>query len=553
MSDADGAGSPAEGGIQVSVVVPVYNPRQYLDATVESLLAQTIAPEAVELIFVDDVSTDGSGAKLDQLAERHQQVRVIHREVNSGWSGTPRNDGINAARGEYVQFMDQDDLLGREALERLYARARLVDADIVIGRSEGFGRKVAVDLFTRDRLLATLEDSPIIESLTPHKMFRRAFLNEHGLRFPEGRRRLEDHPFVTRAYFLAERISVLGDYVCYFHVARDDKGNAAFERLDPEGYFGNMRDALDVVDEFTTPGPFRDAMMRRWLNSGIVRRARGRSILGPSPEYRHQLVSAMHRLVVERIPEGADAGLLPVPRVAAASLRAGDEERLVALAQWEVSVKMSAVATRLEWVEGGLHLTVTCRYGVGAAPRGSERPTFLVRDLGDGRHRLDVPRELLPEGHDESLLEWDGAVAGAYIIVRSRNHIDRARHPASVSLRRVPVPGHPDTWTPEVVVELTFDPGARTTDTAFPDGPLDLYTEVRFAGLSRTPRLAAGRLKLRAAAQSPPPHVLRPYRTEQGNLSVMLNRPVPHPSLPQRARGRARRLVRSLPRLGTRG
>jgi hypothetical protein len=70
---------------------------------------------------------------------------------------------------------------------------------------------------------------------------------------------------------------------------------------------------------------------------------------------------------------------------------------------------------------------------------------------------------------------------------------------------------------------------------------------VRFGGLSRTPRLAAGRLKLRAATQSAPPHVLRPYRTEQGNLSVMLNRPVPHPSMRQRARGRARRLVRALP------
>ncbi len=545
MSDAQAAGSPDAGGVKVSVVVPVYNPRQYLDATVESLLAQTMAPESLELIFVDDVSTDGSGDKLDRLAEQHPQIRVIHREENSGWSGTPRNDGIDAARGEYIQFMDQDDLLGREALERLYARARLVDADIVIGRSEGFGRKVAVDLFTRDRMLVTLADSLIIESLTPHKMFRRAFLNEHGLRFPGGRRRLEDHPFVTRAYFLAERISVLGDYVCYFHVARDDKGNAAFERLDPAGYFGNMREALDVVDEFTTPGPFRDAMMRRWLNSGIVRRARGRTILGASPEYRHELLSTMHTLVTERIPEGADAGLLPVPRVAAGLLRAGDEDGLVALATWEQTVKMSAVTTGLKWVDGGAHLTVTCRYGLNAAPKPSERGTFLVRQVGD-RHRLEMPPGLLPAGSDESLLEWDGAVAGGYVIVRSRGHVDRARHPASVSLRRVPVPGREDTWTPEVVVELTFDPGARTTDTQFPDGPLDLYVEVRFAGLSRTPRLAAGRVKLPAATLTDPPHVLRPYRTEQGNLSLMLNRPVPHPSVQARAKGTARRLVRTL-------
>ena len=93
-----------------------------------------------------------------------------------------------------------------------------------------------------------------MDSLTPHKMFRRAFLAEHDLTFPEGRRRLEDHVFVVSAYLHARTISVLSDYPCYFHTARDDGGNAGFRPLEPVGYFANLRDALDAVDALTEPG-----------------------------------------------------------------------------------------------------------------------------------------------------------------------------------------------------------------------------------------------------------------------------------------------------------
>ena len=126
-----------------------------------------------------------------------------------------------------MQFVDQDDWLGDEALERMYAYAVANDADIVIGKMVGRSRPVpaaAVPDATVPH--ATLADSSLMDSLTPHKMFRRAFLREHGLRFPEGRRRLEDHVFVVSAYLHAGGISVLVDYACYFHIARGDGGNA---------------------------------------------------------------------------------------------------------------------------------------------------------------------------------------------------------------------------------------------------------------------------------------------------------------------------------------
>ncbi|CAM5470885.1 glycosyltransferase family 2 protein [Streptomyces hirsutus] len=240
--------------VKVSVIVPVYNPGTYIEDCVSSLRRQSLPPEEYEAIFVDDGSTDGTPARLDRLAAEDPRMRVIHQE-NSGWSGKPRNVGIAAARGEFVMFVDNDDYLGVEALERMYAYGVANGADVVVGKMAGKNRSVPVELFRRNHPRATVENAPLIDSLTPHKMFRRAFLDEIGLRFPEGRRRLEDHVFVTEAYLRAANVSVLSDYVCYYHIRRDDASNAGFQRFDPVGYFTNLREALDVVERYTRARP----------------------------------------------------------------------------------------------------------------------------------------------------------------------------------------------------------------------------------------------------------------------------------------------------------
>ena len=109
--------------LKVSVIVPVYNPGANIDECIDSLLGQSLPSEEYELIFVDDGSTDETPARLDALAAEHDNVRVEHIP-NSGWPGKPRNLGIEMARGEFVYFVDNDDWLGKSALNRLYDRAR---------------------------------------------------------------------------------------------------------------------------------------------------------------------------------------------------------------------------------------------------------------------------------------------------------------------------------------------------------------------------------------------------------------------------------------------
>src|SRR5919199_2820654 len=147
--------------LKVSAIVPVYNPGDHIDRCIETLVDQSLTKHEYEVIFVDDGSTDATPERLDRLAQEHAHVRVEHIP-NSGWPGRPRNVGIDMARGEFVYFVDNDDWIGPEALERLYATATRDDADIVIGKVVGDGKYVPRGLFKTNRSGVTIDSHPIM-------------------------------------------------------------------------------------------------------------------------------------------------------------------------------------------------------------------------------------------------------------------------------------------------------------------------------------------------------------------------------------------------------
>lgn len=100
----------------ISVIVPVYNTKEYLERCVNSLLTQTY--QDMEIILVDDGSTDGSGEICDRFAEREERIRAFHKE--NGGSSSARNLGIDNAKGDYIGFVDSDDYVDADMYERLY-------------------------------------------------------------------------------------------------------------------------------------------------------------------------------------------------------------------------------------------------------------------------------------------------------------------------------------------------------------------------------------------------------------------------------------------------
>ncbi|MFI6234566.1 glycosyltransferase family 2 protein [Micromonospora sp. NPDC050784] len=386
----------AEAGVpKVSVVVPAYNSGQHIEKLIASLLRQSLPADEFEAIFVDDGSTDDTAERLDRLAAQHAHMRVLHIE-NSGWPSRPRNLGVDHARGEYVFFADDDDWFADEALERLYAYAKANDADIVIGKMAGYGRFVPRELFRKNRPAATLANSPLIDSLTCHKLFRRAFLVEHDLRFPEGgKRRLEDHSLVVRAYFKSRHTSVLSDYTCYHHILRRDARNVTAALLEPSSYYAAVRDALDIVDANTEPGQLRDRLHRRWLRNEMLSRLRGKRLLDAPEDWAQQVALESQRIIQERFAPGVAGGLPPLLRAVAYLTERGRFADLRRLARWEAGIAAHGRVDELQHVDNSITVTVA------AELRSANQPVGFRSD--DGRDVLVLPmEEIAPEVLDST-------------------------------------------------------------------------------------------------------------------------------------------------------
>ncbi|MFC5744602.1 glycosyltransferase family 2 protein [Actinomadura rugatobispora] len=254
------------------MIVPVYNCRSSLGRALRSVYDQSIGRDAIEVIAVDDGSTDGSGEELDRWAERWPQLRVVH-QPNSGGPGGPRNAGLELAAGEYVFFLDADDHLGPEALERMCAMADANGTDVVVGRYVGVGRKAP--RFDRDvpRTTVLATGPSVYDSLSVLKLFRRSLVEGLGLRFPEGQFSHEDELFTARAYFAADGISVVGEYDCYYWIDRED-GTSVLQQggSDAAEYFTAIGEVMAFAGEQVPPGSDRDRLMaRHFLNEVFSR------------------------------------------------------------------------------------------------------------------------------------------------------------------------------------------------------------------------------------------------------------------------------------------
>lgn len=342
--------------IRVSVVVPVFNPGPSFDDLIASFERQSLGSSRFEVLLCDDGSDDATQQRLAQVAAEHPNVRVLALP-HSGWPGTPRNEGVAAARGDYVQFVDQDDYLFDTALEKLVEYADEHGSDVIVGREVGIGRPLPSRIFRRDIPDAKLGEDPLLEMLTPHKMFRTSFLRENGIRFPDGRVRLEDHLYVMQAYFAARTISILASVPCYAWVKHP--GSASSSRIDPESYFPHLETVLDVVEANTEPGRTRDRLLRHWLRGKILKRLSGKRMLRYPAEYRARLLDVVTPLVQSRFGPGVDAGLAFPQRIRVALLRAGRRDDLVRFAEFEAGLEARASVTSAEWSRGGgLHLAI---------------------------------------------------------------------------------------------------------------------------------------------------------------------------------------------------
>ena len=195
--------------LDLSVIVPVYRVEAYLPRCIDSILAQQV-PD-MEVLLVDDGSPDGCGAICDEYASRDSRVQVIHQE-NGGLSSA-RNAGLDAARGEFVTFVDSDDYLAPGAYEAMLALAREQGAQLVCGGrydvDEDTGEITPglcpekTELLTGRELVGRIFLWDGCDSSACDKLYRRELFD--GIRYPVGRV-CEDVPVTYRVVLRAEKV-----------------------------------------------------------------------------------------------------------------------------------------------------------------------------------------------------------------------------------------------------------------------------------------------------------------------------------------------------------
>lgn len=206
-----------------SIIVPVYNVEPYLRPCLQSLQEQSF--HDWEAVCVDDGSTDHSGELLDRLAQEECRFRTIH-QPNRGLSAA-RNAGLDASHGEYILFLDGDDLLLPQALEKLDQACGLEDMVCFSGQRffEGTGQREAPDTIDEETgltgwqyyCLHAFDKRNFAFVSVVLRCYRRSFLQENHLRFHEGLLH-EDNEFTPRACLRAQSVMVISDILYNYRI-----------------------------------------------------------------------------------------------------------------------------------------------------------------------------------------------------------------------------------------------------------------------------------------------------------------------------------------------
>ncbi|MFI0405941.1 glycosyltransferase family 2 protein [Actinomadura sp. 3N508] len=333
-------------GVDVTVVVAVYNTMPYLTDCLNSLVEQSIGSGRMEVIAVDDGSTDGSGAELDRFAAEYPGIVTVLRQPNSGGPGAPSNRALDVAKGRYVYFVGADDRLGREALERMVDAADEWGSDVLVGKMMGVnGREVRQDLFAENRADVDLFDSPLPWLLSNCKLFRRDLVERHKLRFPEDMPIGSDQPFTIEACVRAERISVLADYTCYYAMLREDGGNITQGTVEVYTRLECAERLFEFVAGLLEPGPGRDAIVHRHTKWELTKPIR-EGLLELDDDKRRDVCTRVGALVEKYVSDDVMA-LLPITRRVRLRLaQRGDVDRLCAAIRADAAEKPYAVTLK---------------------------------------------------------------------------------------------------------------------------------------------------------------------------------------------------------------
>lgn len=231
----------------VSIIVPIYNTEAYLEKCLDSLIGQTL--KDIEIICINDGSTDNSAQILQNYSFRDKRIRVIEQKHLK--QGAARNNGFKAASGEYIGYVDSDDWVDLEYFEKLYNAAKKYGADIALAANVRVGRgksKKRLNI-TKEEFFINLQDKfdtckQPTNGCPTNKIYKRSLLEKHNIQYPEGMY-CEDKLFTTQAVYFANGIVTVPD-VFYYYYRRPDS-TVCSQKTNPAILRDKIKSRQDVL------------------------------------------------------------------------------------------------------------------------------------------------------------------------------------------------------------------------------------------------------------------------------------------------------------------
>ena len=215
---------------KISVVIPVYNAEDTVERAINSLFAQNWEgnfEEDIEIVLIDDNSSDNSLNIIKRLSEKHENIVYYHFTNNSGFGGRGRNKGISIAKGEYIVLMDNDDIYLQDALQLFHDTITQTGSDIVLANYETdflIQRRYCPKGYDNNWTLNPTQNQRRFDILTATcsfapwaKIYKKSFLQDNGITFVEDSQ-YDDADFFIKCMLSAKQITILpNDYVYMYY------------------------------------------------------------------------------------------------------------------------------------------------------------------------------------------------------------------------------------------------------------------------------------------------------------------------------------------------
>ena len=244
---------------KITIIVPIYNASKYLKRCIESIVNQTY--NNLEIILIDDGSTDDSGSICDYFASKDKRIKVIHKK-NEGVSSS-RNYGIKYSAGDYICFLDSDDYYDHNFIKEMYYKILKQDADICYCGYIKFNHK-KVKNTSKKCLLNYFSGKTQIQ--TGCFLIKKSLITNHNLRFEEGVSWGEDYRFFASVIFHAKKIAYLKKYYLYYNIAGSNKlSNVKVDMIEKD-----KKMVFDIISDLSLSKKEEDMLLQYRLPALLI-------------------------------------------------------------------------------------------------------------------------------------------------------------------------------------------------------------------------------------------------------------------------------------------